>query len=116
MILIVEDDEIIRDVMAESLTDEGFDVRVAPNGQEAVELLATVRPDLIVIDWRMPVMTGEEVVAWLRADPSLATIPLVVLSAARPREVSVTDAMVLQKPVNLETLSKVVHELTKRPG
>jgi len=108
LILVVDDDEPTRDATAERLKDAGFEVRGASNGRDALELLATLRPDLIILDWKMPVMSGEELLAALRADASLASIPAVILTALRPWEITVMDATILHKPVQMKELLKVV--------
>src|SRR4051812_24486331 len=82
VLLVVDDDEMVRDAAVESLRDQGFQVHAATNGLEALDLLATIRPDLIVTDWMMPVMSGAELVAALRADAALAKIPVIVFTAS----------------------------------
>lgn len=115
LILVVDDDEAVRDGTVECLTDEGYDVRAASNGRDALELLETLRPELVVLDWRMPVMSGQELLAVLGADASLATIPVLILTASKVSEVVAGAAMVLQKPVRRKTLLEAVRARL-RPG
>jgi CheY-like chemotaxis protein len=110
MILVVDDDHDIREVIAESLSLDGYLVCVAPNGKVALEQAHAKRPDLIVLDLMMPVMSGEEFLAARREDPALAATPVVVVTAAIDWEVEGAD-VVLQKPFELETLLATVARL-----
>jgi len=80
-ILIAEDERDIRDLVAFTLRFAGHEVFAASNGEEAVELAPRVNPDLILMDVRMPRMTGYEACKILKADPGLKDIPVVFLSA-----------------------------------
>jgi CheY-like chemotaxis protein len=80
-ILIAEDERDIRDLVAFTLRFAGHEVFAASNGEEAVELAPKVNPDLILMDVRMPRMTGYEACQILKADPDLKDIPVVFLSA-----------------------------------
>ena len=80
-ILIAEDERDIRDLVAFTLRFAGHEVFAASNGEEAVELAPRVNPDLILMDVRMPRMTGYEACKILKANPDLKDIPVVFLSA-----------------------------------
>ena len=80
-ILIAEDERDIRDLVAFSLKFGGFDVVQAANGAEAVERALVEFPDLILMDVRMPKMTGYEACKALKAMPAMQHIPVVFLSA-----------------------------------
>jgi len=80
-ILIAEDERDIRDLVAFTLRFAGHEVFAASNGEEAVELAPKVNPDLILMDVRMPRMTGYEACKILKSDPDLKDIPVVFLSA-----------------------------------
>jgi CheY-like chemotaxis protein len=80
-ILIAEDERDIRDLVAFTLRFAGHEVFAASNGEEAVELAPKVNPDLILMDVRMPRMTGYEACKIMKADPGLKDIPVVFLSA-----------------------------------
>jgi CheY-like chemotaxis protein len=105
-ILIVDDARDIRLLLRVRLQKVGYTVADAANGQEALEHLAatTDRPCLILLDLMMPVMNGWEFRARQLADPALATIPVVVLSAAPPSDAA-TEALhavaVLKKPPDI---------------
>jgi CheY-like chemotaxis protein len=84
-ILIVEDDLDIREALADALGCEGYDLVLAQHGQEALELLRDgARPDVILLDLLMPVMSGWQFRQIQLADPVLAEIPVIVVSASHP--------------------------------
>ena len=80
-ILIAEDERDIRDLVAFTLRFAGHEVFAASNGEEAVELAPKIKPDLILMDVRMPRMTGYEACKAMKANPDLKDIPVVFLSA-----------------------------------
>jgi CheY-like chemotaxis protein len=112
-ILIVEDDDDIRRSLADVLEHRGYPVALAHNGLEALEYLrsAPQPPRLILLDLMMPVMDGWQFCAAQREDPTLATIPVVVLSAVtnlRQNAASLHVADYLPKPIELPQLLKSV--------
>ncbi len=80
-VLVAEDERDIRDLIAFTLRFAGFDVVTVTNGQEAVEVAPLEMPDLILLDGRMPLMTGYEACARMKNIPEIANIPVVFLSA-----------------------------------
>src|SRR4051812_3823868 len=82
-VLVVDDDRAIRVTVQEILADEGYAVRAVENGREALEVLRTTEalPGIILLDLRMPVMDGWSFRQQQKADPRLADIPVLVLSA-----------------------------------
>jgi CheY-like chemotaxis protein len=80
-ILIAEDERDIRDLVAFTLRFAGHEVVVATNGEEAVEMAPQVYPDLILMDVRMPRMTGYEACKVMKANPDIKDIPIVFLTA-----------------------------------
>jgi CheY-like chemotaxis protein len=83
-VLVVEDDLDIAEAILDVLMDEGYEVSHATNGREALELLHTQpRPAVILLDLMMPEMDGPQFRAEQLRDPSLSSIPVVVLSADR---------------------------------
>ncbi len=80
-ILIAEDERDIRDLVAFTLRFAGYEVFTAANGEEAVDLAPKVSPDLILMDVRMPRMTGYEACRIMKLNPDLRDIPIVFLSA-----------------------------------
>lgn len=114
-VMVVDDDDAIREALQDVLTDEGYDVIGASDGQEALECLnGEKRPSAILLDLWMPVMDGWKFLDALLADPRFSRIPLVVLTAARDqraRELCVAE--VLTKPVQLHQVLAVLERLTK---
>ncbi|HHS97811.1 MAG TPA: response regulator [Chloroflexi bacterium] len=87
-ILVAEDEKDIRELIAFTLRFAGYDVVLANNGAEALQKVAEERPALILLDVRMPKMTGYEVCRRLKENPQTEDIPVVFLSAkGQDREV-----------------------------
>ena len=80
-ILIAEDERDIRDLVAFTLRFAGYEVAAAANGEEAVAMASKENPDLILMDVRMPRMTGYDACRILKANPEMKDIPIVFLSA-----------------------------------
>ena len=81
-VLVVDDDDAIRDALSMILEDEGYVVETAGNGRDALQYLqAGSRPCLIVLDLKMPIMTGQEFRVEQQRDAVLSTIPVAVISA-----------------------------------
>jgi CheY-like chemotaxis protein len=118
LILVVDDDYDIREVIADVLTHGGYRVSAASNGKVALEETRANRPDLIVLDLMMPVMNGWQFMEARRADPGIAGIPVVVITAFRNAHVE-GAAELIQKPFDFETLLTAAARLCggrKRPG
>jgi CheY-like chemotaxis protein len=116
--LIVEDDEDLQAALSEALEDEGYRVRAAPNGLEALSKLLgdKERPNLIVLDLMMPLMNGWQFLRERIRYPSLSQIPVLVLTAssdARPKQA----AAVLRKPIHpLELFEAVRRTMAPSSG
>ena len=80
-VLLVEDEPSQREVLAYNLTAEGFVVTQASNGEEALLLVNEAAPDLILLDWMMPLVSGLEVCRRLKMRPETRSIPIIMLSA-----------------------------------
>lgn len=80
-ILVVDDTKIIRDIYEAKLLSEGFKVVTASNGQEALLFLPKGTIDLVLLDLNMPLMDGYKVLAAVKSDPKLSSIPVIVLSS-----------------------------------
>ena len=118
--LVVDDDEVIRQLIAVNLTLEGFDVVTAVDGQDCLEKVADARPDVITLDVMMPRLDGWVTAMHLRRDPSTAGIKVVLITAraqeddrARGRQIGV-DAY-LTKPFDPAEMIRVVRELAGAP-
>ena len=112
-ILCVDDDRIINKLLSHFLERQGFEVRTANNGQEAIEIAQEWLPDLIITDLMMPIMDGFQTTAALRADPGTRHIPIVAFTAmpeanalARAQEVGI-DRLV-PKPSLSGDLFKII--------
>jgi CheY-like chemotaxis protein len=111
--LIVEDDHLIREAIAEALDEEGFDVVEAANGREALEKLHAERASLVLLDLMMPVMDGWRFREAQLRDPEISSIPVVVLSAVKDE--NVPAARYFSKPCDLDELLDTVWEFTGGP-
>ena len=78
--LVVDDSMLIRHTVCRFLEERGFAVESATNGHEALELLKSMAPSLIITDVNMPKMDGSELIDRIKSDPARAGIPLVVLT------------------------------------
>lgn len=111
-VLVVDDDPYIREALSEVLADEGYPVDTARDGEEALERLGHApRPSLILLDLRMPGMSGWELRRRLLADPILARIPVVLLSAdsqLKEAQAVLGAAGSLRKPPSLDDLLDTV--------
>jgi two-component system, sensor histidine kinase and response regulator len=105
-VLIVEDEDELRESLRDLLEDEGYRVEVAADGNEAMLQLVRLRPSLVILDLMMPGMSGNEVYAAMQADPALASIP-VIISTSDPSR-SPIGVPVLKKPVGIDRLLQYV--------
>ena len=80
-VLLVEDNEMNRDMLSRRLTRNGYDVLIAVNGQEGVDMAGSEKPDLILMDMSLPILDGWEATRRLKADPATAAIPVIALTA-----------------------------------
>ena len=112
-ILLVEDDDFIRQEISEALEDEGYQVATAAHGKEALAILANGgKPSVVLLDLMMPVMNGWEFLKVFKKDKAFVGIPVVILSAFADRATIIGgDAIsVLRKPINLTALFNVLAE------
>ncbi len=87
-ILVVDDAKLFQDIYKNKLMTEGFLVKTAGNGLEAIELSKKDRPDLILLDLNMPVMDGFKVLQAVKTDPALSSAHIIVLSSrGQPEEI-----------------------------
>lgn len=109
-ILIVEDDQAIRESLQELLEGEGYSVDTAIHGQDALSKLKSAKelPGVILLDLMMPVMNGHEFIAeWQKAKPAANAPAVVVITAARDDVPPSVDG-ILKKPIELDTLLEAV--------
>ena len=112
-VLIVEDDSDVRRLYAIGLNQRGFEVKLAANGAEAVERIESERPDVILLDWLMPLMDGAEVLERLSREGGLPSIPIIVISGQPAPEGRKLDPRIrcwLTKPVTIEDLVSQIQQ------
>jgi CheY-like chemotaxis protein len=80
-ILLVEDNEMSRDMLTRRLQRKGYEVAIAVNGEEAVRMAQWLTPDLILMDIRLPVMDGREAMRRIKIMPETQSIPIIALTA-----------------------------------
>jgi DNA-binding response OmpR family regulator len=119
-ILLVEDNEMNRDMLSRRLVKRGFDVVVALDGASGAALAAAERPDLILMDLSLPDMDGCDVVRRIRADAATASIPVIALTAHametdRVRAIDAGCQDYDTKPVDLTRLLAKIAALLPRP-
>jgi DNA-binding response OmpR family regulator len=115
-VLVVDDDEVIRQLIAVNLQLEGFEVSMAVDGQDCLEKVADIDPDVITLDVMMPRLDGWETAVQLRSSPDTAHIKVVLISARaqeddKTRGSSVGGEDYLTKPFDPNEMIRVVREL-----
>ncbi|HVR62288.1 MAG TPA: response regulator [Polyangia bacterium] len=111
-VLIVEDHRSIREGLQALLEAKGFPVLTAATGEEALRVMESCQPGVLLLDMMLPGISGEEVLGTIRRDARLARLPVVAISAA---PVTVTDvAAVVRKPPNVDRLIETVSRLYSR--
>lgn len=125
-VLIVEDDEETRKIYRDSLEEYGYRVLTASQGAEGVALARRSKPDLILLDVRMPIMDGRRAMQYLKSDPATAGIPIFGISGftreeERPeRPTKMEFDLFLTKPLDLGLVIAAIEQTigppTPRPG
>jgi signal transduction histidine kinase len=115
VVLIAEDEPPMLEICADIVEDLGHRTLRAHDGEEALLLARTERPDLVISDHMMPRRTGVQLLRALRSDPELATIPFLLLSSAHPQGREEADAF-LSKPVDIGTFEMAVEKALGPPG
>ena len=80
-VLLVEDNEMNRDMLSRRLERRGYEIVLAEDGLQGVEQAATARPDIVLLDMSLPGLDGWEVAGRLKSDPATAAIPIIALTA-----------------------------------
>ena len=112
--LVVDDSMLIRHTVCRFLEERAFTVESATNGLEALEVLKTVRPDLIVTDMQMPKMSGSELISAVKEDPRLMGIPIVIVAGKQSgfEQTEIRANFTIFKDINIEDqLTKALHSL-----
>lgn len=119
IILLVDDTQMIHRIVGQILKECGYKVLRAENGQRGCEMAKTWKPDLIIMDIEMPVMTGIEATSLIKSDPATSHIPLIALTSLGSEEdiKRVRDAGAdefLNKPISRDSLQTAVRKLLDR--
>ncbi|HEY9661766.1 MAG TPA: response regulator, partial [Allocoleopsis sp.] len=116
LILLVEDNEANISTVESYLVAKGYRLQIANNGEEAIALVQTEQPDLILMDIQMPGMDGLEAIQHIRRDSKLDKVPIIALTALampgdRERCLAAGANDYLSKPVRLKQLATVIQSL-----
>ena len=117
LVLVVDDSMLIRHTVCRFLEEQGFNVESATNGVEALEMLKSIQPDIIITDLQMPKMDGPRLIDVLKSKPDTASIPIVILAGKQQPAENQSEnraRFVIFKDIDLETqlhraLESVLH-------
>ncbi len=119
-ILLVEDEELILDLLQKKLTNEGYEVSVARDGQEGLKLIKEIKHDLILLDIIMPKMGGFEVMEEMQKDQELKEIPVIIISNSgqpveidKAQELGAKDWLIKTQFDPQEVIDKIVRQIGK---
>lgn len=119
-VLLIEDEEIILDLLRRKLTQEGYEISVARDGEEGLRVIREVKPDLILLDIIMPKMGGFEVMEEMGKDKNLKDIPIIVISNSgqpveldKAQKLGAKDWLIKTEFDPQEVIDKVVKQIGK---
>jgi len=117
-ILVVEDEFGIAEVLQLALTDAGHEIMIAINGRQGLERLKEIRPDLVILDFMMPVLDGPGMLREMRKNPEFNDIPVILMSSL-PESAIVQEASgmydgFLRKPFSLRMVLEIVNNIRPR--
>jgi CheY-like chemotaxis protein len=116
-ILVVEDDRDTLEMLFILLSREGYSVLTANNGQQGLDLLVHgIQPRLLIIDMMLPKVPGGDILKHVQTDPGLRRVPVIVITALSPRDVSVVADAVFHKPLDCPALLSTVRRLMTTPA
>lgn len=117
-VLIVDDDESIRETVRFLLEDAGYETHVARNGVDALDLLGRLEPAVVLLDLVMPAMTGIELLQRVQLEPQLARHAYIIWSASRvevPADlIQSLDLMSIPKPANIDEIQGAIQTAARR--
>ena len=121
LILIVEDEPAVATMLRYNLEKQGFRVDEAGDGGEALTRIAESRPDLVLLDWMLPIMSGIEVCRQVRRNPSTSDLPVIMLTARADDQDAVRGLNTgaddyITKPFNIEALLARIRAILRRSG
>jgi CheY-like chemotaxis protein len=121
VVLVVEDNAIFGSVVGVALRRSGLDVQVVTRGDDALENMRQVRPDLVLLDLALPAVNGLALLTEMRSDPALCGVPAIVLTAYTGRSMEAEARRrgaahyLIKTDVGLEDIVRLVHELLTQP-
>ncbi len=117
-ILLIEDEKIMINLLRKKLTGEGYDVTIARNGEEGLETMRELNPDVVLLDIIMPKMGGFEVMQEMKKDPELSKIPIIIVSnsgqpveLSKAKELGARDWLIKTEFDPQEVVDKVVKQI-----
>ena len=116
-VLVVDDEFGVAEVLQSILEDEGYRVGTAINGKQALTRLGELTPDLIMLDYMMPIMDGTQTLAAIRANATFSKIPIIMMSSleeASVRETATSYNAFLRKPFRAMAVLKLVAQLLEQ--
>ncbi|WP_158804147.1 two-component system response regulator [Acidisoma sp. L85] len=119
IVLVVDDEFGIAELIDAVLTDEGHRVLTAINGRQGLAMMAKERPDLVFLDYMMPVMDGAEVLSAMAGDPSVAKVPVVLMSSMPETTVAERCSgytAFMRKPFKIAQVVTLTVKLLNRDG
>lgn len=119
-VLVVDDDPVVRILVNEFLTSQGYQVNVVENGEACIAQMSGLRPDIVMLDLLMPDMSGIEVMRRLRSNPSTATVPILMMSSdpdtrAVANSHNVSADGYVTKPFGMKEILGALDSLTETP-
>ena len=117
-VLVVDDEFGVAEVLQSILEDEGYRVATAINGKQALARLGELTPDLIMLDYMMPIMDGTQTLAAIRGNATFSKIPIIMMSSleeASVRETCTDYDAFLRKPFRAMAVLKLVQRLIEQP-
>ena len=111
VVLVIEDDPLVCILLQDILQEEGYQVLLAKNGEQAMVILTTARPDLVTLDLNLPGIGGDVVLKELRKQDTTKELPVIVVSALEsiPPEVQKLAQAIIQKPFEIDRLLSTIH-------
>lgn len=113
-ILVVEDDDDIRNAIVDLLESEGYHAEAAVNGKDALDKLDTMdKPCLVLLDMMMPIMNGRQFLDVVTKDSKLAPLPVLIVSAVADKTNTEGSVGFLKKPIDIDVVLNVVSQYCK---
>lgn len=111
-VLIVDDEYLIAEILGFALEDAGYEIKTASNGQKALQVLHDTPVQLVITDYMMPVLNGEELARAMHLDPALRTLPVILMSGAQASQgCPALFAAVFDKPFDMGEMIATVRGL-----